>query len=142
MALSEKLLEVQQELHGKLVFDSSNPHYKNEYLSLGGITDALLPVLQGKGILLTQFLAQTFHGLPAITTRFTLVENGEEIEATVPLVLAKDDPQAAGSAITYFRRYSILSALGLVADEDDDANGAIVAEPASGFMTAGKKVSF
>lgn len=39
----------------------------------------------------------------------------------MPLMLAKDDPQGQGSAITYARRYSLMAMLSLVADVDDDA---------------------
>lgn len=38
--------------------------------------------------------------------------------------LAKADPQGAGSAITYARRYALVSMLGLNVDEDDDGNHA------------------
>jgi hypothetical protein len=34
-----------------------------------------------------------------------------------------NDFQVAGSAITYFRRYALSSALGLVTDKDTDASG-------------------
>jgi hypothetical protein len=40
------------------------------------------------------------------------------------LYLVKDDPQGQGSAVTYARRYSYMSVLGLVADVDDDGNAA------------------
>ena len=36
----------------------------------------------------------------------------------------KDDPQGAGSVITYQRRYALGAVLGLNIDEDDDANKA------------------
>ena len=38
--------------------------------------------------------------------------------------LAKADPQGAGSAITYMRRYALMACLGVVADVDDDGNSA------------------
>jgi hypothetical protein len=37
-----------------------------------------------------------------------------------------DDPQEVGSTFTYYRRYSILGLLSLVADEDDDGASAKV----------------
>ena len=36
----------------------------------------------------------------------------------------KEDAQAQGSAITYARRYALMSMLGLVADTDDDGEAA------------------
>ena len=37
----------------------------------------------------------------------------------------QNDPQALGSAITYARRYSLASMLGVMTDEDDDAERAM-----------------
>ena len=42
----------------------------------------------------------------------------------MPLILAKQDMQALGSAITYARRYAWAAALGIAADEDDDHQAA------------------
>jgi hypothetical protein len=53
------------------------------------------------------------------------VPSGESISATAPVPLAKNDPQGAGSAITYGRRYALGMLLGLVAEEDDDAQAAM-----------------
>lgn len=35
--------------------------------------------------------------------------------------VASNDPQQAGSAITYFRRYALLAALGMATSDDDGA---------------------
>jgi hypothetical protein len=43
--------------------------------------------------------------------------------AAIPLP-ATEDPQKLGSAITYYRRYAIVTLLGLVTEEDDDGNAA------------------
>jgi hypothetical protein len=53
-------------------------------------------------------------------------ESGEFIQGSMPIHAKKEkDPQAYGSAITYARRYSLASVLGLaVGDEDDDGNAA------------------
>lgn len=48
-------------------------------------------------------------------------DSGEWIEFSSPIPLKDLSPQAVGSAITYGRRYGLMSALGLVADDDDDA---------------------
>jgi hypothetical protein len=52
------------------------------------------------------------------------VPTGESVEDVMPLMLVKEDPQAQGSAITYARRYSLLTLLSLTADEDDDGEAA------------------
>jgi hypothetical protein len=54
-------------------------------------------------------------------------ETGETImsEVTIPLVVLRgmNEYQSLGSAITYYRRYSIASLLTLVTDKDTDAAG-------------------
>ena len=128
MTLAAKLLGVQTEATGKLGFDATNPNFKSNYITLNKVLDVVIPLLKERGVLLSQPLSLV-QGAPALITSFTDVESGEKIYEIVPLVLEKHTPQGLGSAITYFRRYSILSALGLVGDEDDDAEAA---EPAQG----------
>lgn len=49
------------------------------------------------------------------------IESGEFITQLMQMSLTKDDPQGIGSAITYYRRYMLLSMLGLIPDDDNDA---------------------
>jgi len=42
---------------------------------------------------------------------------------------AKEDAQTLGSGMTYARRYGLVSALGLISDEDDDGQLASIASP-------------
>jgi len=122
MSLNEKLLEIQQN-PPELLKSATNPHFGNSYVPLDAVLEAVLPVLGEKGILLTQTLAANGPD-PALRTTFTDVESGETLTDICPLVLDKTSPQAVGSAITYYRRYSIISSLGFNVDEDDDAEGA------------------
>ena len=101
-----------------------NPHFRNRYISLDALMDAILPPLNKAGIVLLQMPTTLEGGTPALTTRLVHADTGEALEATMPLVLEKENPQGQGSAITYARRYSLMAMLGLVADEDDDANAA------------------
>lgn len=48
------------------------------------------------------------------------VESGEYIQETMMMRVAKDDPQGIGSAITYYRRYMLVSMLGLIVQGDDN----------------------
>lgn len=120
-----KLLEALAEFQANppaLVKDSENPHYGNTYVSLGGILAVVMPRLSELGLTLTQELSSV-GDQPALKTTLRDTENNS-ISDTVPLILDRQGPQAVGSAITYMRRYSILSLLGLNADEDDDAEAA------------------
>jgi len=120
--LGEALLRVQQSV-SKVAKDSQNPHFRSAYAGLPGVMDAILPELQKSNVLLLQPLTN-LDGSPAIETSLTLLDTGENITRVTPLTLAKQDPQGVGSAVTYMRRYSLLSTLGIVTDDDDDGNAA------------------
>lgn len=107
----------------ELVKDSTNPHFSSRFISLKGLLEQVLPVLRKHGLLLLQ-PPSNLSGQPALTTIIRHVETGDQIEATTPLCMAKQDAQGQGGAITYMRRYQLMSLLGLVADEDDDGNSA------------------
>jgi ERF superfamily. len=103
--------------------DSVNPHYKNSYVSLEKLMEVVMPVLHENDCVLMQ-LPTTVGDLPALRTVILHVPSGDQVEDTMFLMLDKDNPQGQGSAITYARRYSLMSILGLVADEDDDGERA------------------
>jgi hypothetical protein len=104
---------------------ATNPHLKARYADLASCIHAVVDALNGHGIYLLQ-RAETEADTVSVTTIF-LHESGETLEAgRLTLPVAKRDPQAYGSAITYARRYSLMSACG-IAPEDDDGRG--VGEP-------------
>ena len=103
--------------------DATNPHFHSKFASLGNVVSAIRPVLNKHGLVYAQF-PTNIDGAPALETMLIHAESGEDIAAVTPLILAKNDPQGYGSALTYARRYALLSILGLVGDEDDDANAA------------------
>lgn len=47
--------------------------------------------------------------------------SGEYITEIMQMVIQREDPQAIGAAITYYRRYMVTSMLGLIPDDDNDA---------------------
>lgn len=49
------------------------------------------------------------------------IESGEWVSETSNMKAIKDDPQAFGSAVTYYRRYMLVSMLGLITMDDSDA---------------------
>lgn len=119
----EALLEIQKEGIEGIAFDSTNPHFKNRYISLGKLVETITPILNAKGVLLSQIPA-SIGTEPALLTALYHPESDTSIEGACPLVLEKNNSQGLGSAITYTRRYALLSMLGLVADEDDDGAAA------------------
>lgn len=119
--LLQALLDFQQEAIA-IVKDSKANYGK--YVSLPKLIEELQPALNRHGLLITQFPSQTIDGQPALTSILAHAESGETREFTAPLLLAKLDPQANGSALTYMRRYSYAAITQVVIDEDDDGQRA------------------
>lgn len=121
-SLGSALLEIQRTMPG-IQKDSVNPHYKNSYVSLEKLMEVVMPILHAHDVVLLQ-LPTTVGDKPALRTQLLHVPSGDSIEDTMFMMLDKDNPQGQGSAITYARRYALMSTLGLVADEDDDGERA------------------
>lgn len=99
---------------------STNPHFRSKYADLGECIDAVKDALNNNNFSLMQKTYDNETGV-AVETIF-LHESGEFISSGIlKLPAAKQDPQGYGSALTYARRYSLMSACGIAA-EDDDAN--------------------
>ena len=122
--LQTQLLEFQKKVN-VIKKDSKNPHFKNTYASLTQIISEVKPLLSECGIVLTQ---------PLINGNVStfLTYGSEVLESSLPLPVGLQ-PQPLGSAITYFRRYTLASLLALEID-DDDANEATKKEPVKPFQ--------
>jgi hypothetical protein len=103
--------------------DSKNPHFNSKYADLSAVMDACKPHLAAQGIVVMQPPATTEDGGAVSVSTVLLHNSGQWIASTLTLRPTKQDPQGMGSAITYARRYSLQSMLGIPA-EDDDGNAA------------------
>lgn len=97
--------------------------YGYKFADLGQINEIIKPLLKKHGLGYTQPLDGT-----SLKTIIFHVESGESLEGSVEIpqdiLLAKMNAfQVIGSGITYYRRYSLSSILGLITDEDADAVG-------------------
>jgi len=107
--------------------NSQNPHFRSKYADLGACIEAVIDALHDNGIALIQHTAESDKGI-IISTTF-LHRSGEIYEAGSLFVpAAQQTPQAYGSALTYARRYSLMTACG-IAPEDDDGNAATYQPP-------------
>ncbi|EYB69089.1 hypothetical protein DEIPH_ctg011orf0057 [Deinococcus phoenicis] len=102
---------------------SENGHLKSKYADLGSVFDACRDALAENGLSVVQMPVTDEPGYIALETML-LHASGEYISSRARVKLQKDDPQGAGSGLTYLRRYSLSAALGIVADDDDDGHAA------------------
>lgn len=119
----KKLIEARKEIQ-PIKKDGTNPHFRSRYATLEGVIEAVTEPLANHGFLLTQEVTDHAEQRPTVCTILRHESSPDwQLVSNVPLVLSKQDMQGLGSAITYARRYGIMSLLNLPA-EDDDGNGA------------------
>ena len=105
---------------------SSNTHFKSKYADLAEILNTVRPVFALNGLSVTQ--CPSFEaGIVSVET-ILMHSSGQWMSSVISAPVSKQDAQGVGSAITYCRRYSLASVAG-IAQEDDDAEGAIGRPP-------------
>ena len=124
-AIQAAFTKAQSEMGGA-VKDSSNPFFKSKYADLVAVIKAIKEPFEKNDLSYMQFPVTTPEGIGVITR--INHKSGEFIESEFTLPLVKLDPQAAGSAITYARRYALQAICGVPA-VDDDAEMAMVRQP-------------
>ncbi len=96
--------------------------YNYTYANLGQIFKVIKPLLKKHGLGFTQLLDNQ-----NLKTIIYHIESGESLESSVFLPTAEmkgmNIYQSNGSAITYYRRYSLSTVLGLITDKDIDSKG-------------------
>lgn len=108
---------------------SINPHFRSKYADLAEVLNTSRPILSKHGLSVVQMPG--FEDGKVSVETVLMHESGQWIANTLLGPCSKLDPQGVGSAITYYRRYSLAAFAG-IAQEDDDAN--IASEPASTKM--------
>lgn len=97
---------------------ADNPFFKSKYANLESVIEAAHDALSANGLAVMQGPGPMDGNCITLTTRL-IHESGEWIETDFSLPAGKMDPQAAGSAITYARRYSLMAMLCIPAVDDD-----------------------
>ena len=111
--------------------DGKNPHFRSNYSTLESVIEA---VNQGNqfGLFFTQEMTYDYVSnddgsnvvVPVVSTKVMHEHDDTVIESKLPIMLARanmENPQKIGSAITYYKRYTLQSVYGLPS-EDDDGN--------------------
>jgi len=94
----------------------SGGEYSFSYATIGNIKEIITPLLAENGLSYTQPI------LSDGTVITVLMHTSGQFISSSLLIKGDNTPQGIGSAITYAKRYSLSAILGLVTDEDDDAN--------------------
>jgi hypothetical protein len=118
--LLKALAKFQQEVP---VIHKGTKGFGYSYADLPAIFEVINPLMQKNKLGFTQLL-----GDGNIKTIIFHTESGEmlESEVTIPnnvVLKGMNEFQVTGSAITYYRRYSLSAILGLVTDKDTDGSG-------------------
>lgn len=127
-ALAKAQLELQNPPKNK-----TNPHFNSKYVDLSDGLDVIRKVLGKHGIAVIQ-ATKAEEGHIILYTRL-LHSSGQWLESTYP-VSGMERHQIMGSALTYARRYSLFSMVGVAGEDDDDGNAAQEAKP---VKSGGKK---
>lgn len=116
----ERLLEAQKEI-GAVAKSKENPFFKSKYADINVILSVVKPVLNSKGLVLTQPTV-IIDGRNMLETIVSDAKTGEQIKS-VMFIPEGADIQKFGASITYLRRFELQSLLALEA-QDDDGNTA------------------
>lgn len=134
---AQAFIAMQRELK-PVVKDSENQYYHSRYASYAAVWESCKDALQNNGFAVSYgfevgdggMSGQTIKDGATTDYRYDNVnilvvrlihESGEMLENRLRLPLPRNDPQAEAAGVSYFRRYGLVSILGLV-DKDDDGN--------------------
>jgi len=113
-----KKIETVKEEAGKIVKDKENPYFKSSYTDVNSLLEQLEPIFKKQDLLLIQPIRDN-----KVFSEIVDLKTGQAISSSLDLPEVID-PQKTGSAVTYFRRYTLTSLLALQSEEDDDGNSA------------------
>lgn len=114
MGIYKKLLEIQKESIA-LKKDAKNPFFKSNYITLDNIISTYNTILSNKSIACYHYTKDN-----KLTTVLIDTEDDTRIESEFNIL--NNDPQKAGSEITYWKRYNLGQLLNIQTDLDDDWN--------------------
>jgi len=119
--LAKALAKAQAQIENA-VKHQKNPYYKSKYADLPAIWEACRKPLTDNGLSVIQSTRVENNTVILVTT--LLHVSGQWVRGEYPVEPQKKDPQGYGSALTYARRYTLQSLVG-VASEDDDGEAAM-----------------
>jgi hypothetical protein len=119
--IASALVKAQKEF-GPALKTSTNPAFRSRYADLSACVEAVIDALNNNDIFMMQPTHECDNGV--IVETIFIHSSGEQISSgKLHVPATKHDAQGYGSALTYARRYSLMTACG-IAPEDDDGNSA------------------
>jgi hypothetical protein len=107
-----KIAEIQKEI-GKMQKDTKGYNY--QYFDINQLLEKLKPLLEKHDLILLQPIKNG-----EVISAIIDTEDNKEISSSLKLPEGVK-PQDMGSAITYYRRYTLVSLLAIEAEDDDGA---------------------
>lgn len=122
--LSKKFMQVLNEVPNFSTDETANAGSRTyKYLNLATLLKNIKPIFERHDIAFSQKVTfdGTGDGRQTLGTVETIIfdENEQQTVCSYPFFVT-GDPQQVGSAITYARRYSLTTVLGIFPDKDDD----------------------
>lgn len=103
--------------------NAQNPHLKNRYADIAAVYEAIRETLPKHGLSVSQIIMP--HESKARVRTLLMHKSGQWLASECLMPLDRNGgPQGMGSAITYARRYSLSAIVGVVSEDDDDAEAA------------------
>jgi hypothetical protein len=119
--IASALVKAQKEF-GPALKSSTNPAFRSRYADLSACVEAVIDALNNNDIFMMQPTHECDNGV--IVETIFIHSSGEQISSgKLHVPATKHDAQGYGSALTYARRDSLMTACG-IAPEDDDGNSA------------------
>ena len=119
---AQRLFKAIQEIK-PVVKDKKNPHFKNTYADINTMLEDVKPIMHANGLFIMQPIIDG-----CVTSQIIDGETGDIVASSSLPINPNLAAQAKGSEITYYRRYTLQSLLGLEA-EDDDGTKATAPQP-------------
>lgn len=122
--LAQKFMQVLNEVPNFSTDETANAGSRTyKYLNLATLLKNIKPIFEKHDIAFSQKVTfdNTGDGRQTLGTVETIIfdENEQQTVCSYPFFVT-GDPQQVGSAITYARRYSLTTVLGIFPDKDDD----------------------
>jgi hypothetical protein len=118
--MSDNLIQALQKFQDEVVYVKAKTEgHHGKYAQFKDVVLSSKEGLKDNDLVINQTV-QLIEGKTAIKTILTHASSKEFIESLHPLAYQGEDSQKQGSAITYAKRYSYVTILGLLVDTDDD----------------------